>query len=679
MEFYTKFFKTDKQITSDTIICLDFEVSSFWLDHGKVITYDGSLSDEYYNSLEKCSVVYIWQICIDDVIYYGRELNDLKIFLDEVQKRFIRKNDKDFIYCHVHNLAYEFQFLRNLYNDEIYDVFARTMRKPMKCKVGLIEFRCTYFMTNMSLALWGKQLGLPKLSGQDFNYKALRSPLTKLSKSQLDYCERDIKVMIIGLRKLLEEYKTLKNIPMTNTGQVRRVVKNIYKKDIRYKKYITSCLPKTADEYKIYKAIFAGGDTHANITNVNKVLKNIASFDETSAYPYMMFAKKFPSSRFFNIDTNSKLDFDKYAYIFFLKLENVRLKKGNTLSFLSTSRTVSIVEGTYDNGRIVTAKTVYLYCTEQDYKILHRVYDFKEKIITLSRSRKIHLDRRYVIYMLDLLAKKTTLRGIDEFYDLYLKSKNRLNSLFGMLVCDIIQAIITFNGDWHGEGQLTQDIQTQLDKIHKKFWNNYFSYTVGCWITAYGRSELWNAILSLDNPSRDVVYFDTDSVKFKDSKANRAVFDRLNAERMQESIDACKYYGLDLEAFQPKNPKGEKSILGQWDFEGVYKTFKTLGAKKYMVEKQDGTLEITVAGVPKDAVKQLKSVEEFKPTLVFRSDSCKKMLSTYLDGNNPIVTLEDGYTVNQPFGINMREIGYTLNITKEFEEMIFFMWEHGEI
>ena len=675
MEFWEKFLDTSDKITADTIICFDSEVSSYWIDNGKIIEYDYNLTDEYYNSIEKGSCLYIWQTSVNDTIYYGRELEDFRKFCDELERRFEKKKDKDVITIWIHNLSYDFQFLRNLYNYEFVDVFARTMRKPMKARVNNIVFRCSYVAVNMSLKTWGKQLGINKLSGDDFNYKKIRTPKTKLTKEELSYCKRDIEVMIAGIKKLLEEYKHIKDIPLTNTGQVRKPIKKIFSKDVRYKKNITKCLPHDVEHYLIDKQVFSGGDTHTNIINANKTLYNIASFDETSAYIYYMFVEKFPCSPFLEVLPSTKLDFEKYSYIMLIRLDNLNLKKGCTLSYISTSRTVNVVNGTYDNGRIMKADSVAMYVTELDYQDILSLYDCDVTILTLRRARKAYLDTRFIMYMLDLFYKKTSLKGLKEWFDLYMSSKNRLNALFGCMVMDVIQSIIGFNGEWFGEGQLTQDIQSALDKMQEKWWANYFSYEVGLYITSYARAGLWQALKML--PNNDVCYFDTDSTKFKDSKANRKIFEKLNEERYKKCVEACKHHDLDIESFQPKAPNGKKSILGAWDFETVYSKARFLGAKKYCVEV-DGELEITVSGVPKSAVKDLSSIEDFKNGFHFSAKSCKKGLSTYLDGNNPKVNI-DGYIVDQPFGINIRDIGYTLGLTSDFDNMIHFMWEHGEI
>lgn len=50
---------------------------------------------------------------------------------------------------------------------------------------------------------------------------------------------------------------------------------------------------------------------------------------------------------------------------------------------------------------------------------------------------------------------------------------------------------------------------------------------------------------------------------------------------------AAKYHNINISRFSPKTIKGVTKTLGLWDFEGVYKRFKTLGAKRYMVESYD--------------------------------------------------------------------------------------------
>ena len=45
----------------------------------------------------------------------------------------------------------------------------------------------------------------------------------------------------------------------------------------------------------------------------------------------------------------------------------------------------------------------------------------------------------------------------------------------------------------------------------------------------------------------------------------------------------CNTYKIDFSEVSPYTIENEQKIIGLWDFDGHYKKFKTLGAKRYMV------------------------------------------------------------------------------------------------
>ena len=95
--------------------------------------------------------------------------------------------------CYIHNLPYEFQFMRKFMH--IDDVFAVDKRKVVKCHSMGIEYRCSYKLTNMSLAKFTEttpNIKHGKLSGDDFDYNEIRTPNTKLAPSKLDYIFNDV-------------------------------------------------------------------------------------------------------------------------------------------------------------------------------------------------------------------------------------------------------------------------------------------------------------------------------------------------------------------------------------------------------------------------------------------------------------------------------------------------------
>ena len=93
------------------------------------------------------SNMYIWMMGINDVVYYGRTWDELKKFLDRIE--FWTDECKKYVY--VHNLAFEFQFLRNAFKFK--KVFARKSRKPIMFDLAdyNFKFRCTLSMSNCSL------------------------------------------------------------------------------------------------------------------------------------------------------------------------------------------------------------------------------------------------------------------------------------------------------------------------------------------------------------------------------------------------------------------------------------------------------------------------------------------------------------------------------------------------
>lgn len=82
----------------------------------------------------------------------------------------------------------------------------------------------------------------------------------------------------------------------------------------------------------------------------------------------------------------------------------------------------------------------------------------------------------------------------------------------------------------------------------------------------------------------------------------------------------------------PKDIKGKKRMLGVFDHDADYKEFVTQGAKKYAYrDKKYGEIHITIAGVPKQGAKALKSLEEFKDNFVFPFKYTNKNLLVYND------------------------------------------------
>ena len=445
------------------ILTFDIETTSIWNINGHIVSYKDCYSEKQYNNAESKAFCYIWQFGIDDTVYYGRYLSELPKFLQKVKKA-----------CHglspiiwIHNLSYEFQFIRE-YLEEIapITVFARSERKPIKFNWDIFEFRCTYMLTRKSLETWGKELGCSKMVG-DLDYNILRTPKTPMTKTEMGYCKRDCIVVYHGIRDFLKTYEYQHASPLTQTGRVRRVVKNFTKNDYKYLRKITRMQPVTENEYKLLRAAFMGGSTGACYLNAGKVLHHVGSFDLSSDYPSQIVRQKYPMQKFREVSAKKKTNFEKYAYIFVLKMENIT-PKSNT-HYLPSSKCIALKGAKYDNGKIISAKSCVFICTEQDYTILHDCYNFSETIIKLFQSKKQYLPTYFVSYVLDLYENKTKLKDVDGSEELYKESKEFINALYGMMVTDFVQSEIIYD---HGWETATPNIQESLDECHEKFYKN---------------------------------------------------------------------------------------------------------------------------------------------------------------------------------------------------------------
>ena len=663
-------YKEKNVVYNDTIITFDIEVSSGWILDGKVIPFDKSKDKKFYEPLEKTSLCYIWQASIDDVVYYDRYLETFADFLEEVEEKFYGKK-----IIWVHNLSYEFQFLLNLFSFD--KIFARTPHKVIYAEKDNFTFRCSYFLTRLSLEKWAidKKLPVEKMKG-DLDYLKIRTPLTQLTEEELNYCERDCLVVYHGIRQYQERYKHLEKIPLTQTGEVRKEVKNVLHGNNKHFKKCTELLPRNAYEYARLKECFAGGWTHANYTYSGKILRNVTSKDIASSYPTVMIAYKYPYSQWQKVKSINDFNNNDYSLILDITLKGIISKYEN--NYISYNKCYYTKNAVKDNGRIIKADEIRMVLTNVDYNIIVNTYEIKTiEINDAWVSINQYLPTEFVKFILKLYGDKTTLKGIKEFESQYKEfesqyktSKQFINSLFGMCVTAILQENVIFSNDeWYVETMDIEAINTGLNKLREKPYKNFLSYQWGVWITAYARRALWTPIQEIDG---DVIYCDTDSIKYIGN--HDEVFNRYNEKIVHDLETACKFHDIDTELLRPKDRNGVSHQIGIFEDDGKYDEFVTLGAKRYAYKKDDG-IHITVSGVSKKSgVKALKgSLKNFNEDLEFNYDESGKLISTYLNEQSPITWNAgeyDEYKSTYKYGINMQPTTYTMSVTDEYMDLI---------
>lgn len=649
------------------IFTFDIEVSSMWLDEQfNIVQYRPGESEDYWNSLRPVSLCYIWQFGINDKVYYGRYLEEFKDLLDELPEAEL--------IIWVHNLPYEFCALVNILKFK--KVFAKLPHKPLKAtpeEYPYIDFRCSYALTNLSLDNWGKELGFKKMPPID--YMKVRTPESKLTRTELKYCERDCEVVFRGIKDHLRKYEDVFDIPLTSTGKVRRPVKDLLFKIPGYDKYIKRLVP-TAEHYILLRALFAGGYTHVSRYWAGRLIKGlIEHYDFASSYPACMCAFKYPCGRWtYRTDTYMPKDvtFENYAFIFKLRFKNVRSKTITT--YLQRSK-CNCKNATYDNGRIVCADELETVCTEQDWMIIKDHYTWDELYLVDSwYCKKDYLPKKFIKFILSLYNDKTTLKNVTGKEDIYLIAKQYINACYGMMVSNIIQAdvVYTDTGDWFMKSVTMEDLEKKLSGLrntYRKRDHRYFlSYSWGCWVTAYARRNLFKCI---DMCETDVLYCDTDSIFC----IGHHDFTSYNDWITGKLLKMCEHYKLDPDLLAPKDPKGIPHPLGIFDKEDDIEEFKALHAKCYCYrDAKTHELQLTVAGINKGAVDMLQNdLDNFEHGFCFDKDdkSVKKNLHTYIT-DQPDITI-DGNTYSYRYGINMRPTSYTIKQSDEYERMLEFI------
>lgn len=638
---------------------------------------------------KKIAFMYIWQFAFEDILVYGRTWQEYQDFTGKLAGM-LELDETRRLIVYVHNLSFEFQFMRKYFDWD--NVFATGTRNPIKATTNQgIEYKDSYILAGLNLDHVAKNLQkhkIEKLVG-NLDYNQVRTYATQLTDEELAYCANDIRIVVAYIHEQIDEYKSITKIPMTNTGRVRNYTKdqcyyngkkhkgnNQYN---RYRNYITR-LTLEPDEYTILKEAFQGGFTHANANKTGQILHDVSSYDFTSSYPTVMLTEQYPSSSSFTPEIKSKKDFDfyreHYLLIFDIKFTNLypKIKQEH---YLSVSKCDVSNDCVSDNGRIFSAEHVETTITNIDLDIIERCYTWEHmEIGQVLAYEKNYLPKPLIQSILHLYKQKTKLKGIPEKQAEYFNSKGMLNSMYGMCVTDIVHDENIYSGeDWSVE---KPDLNEQIDKYNSSR-NRFLFYPWGIFVTAYARRNLWSGIVSCGD---DYCYSDTDSIKIEHAENHTDFINHYNKVINYKIDDICEFYDLDRDDFDPINQKGIKKPIGIWDNEGVYKLFKTLGAKRYLVY-QNNELHLTCAGLSKSngasyLLKQnnndiKKAFNMFNDELTVPAEHTSKLTHTYID-DEQTVYIKDMYgtkvVVSTKSGIHLAPCEFTLSISKQYSQFL---------
>lgn len=452
-------------------------------------------------------------------------------------------------------------------------------------------------------------------------------PLTKTGISRLN-CEKNKEVNknVKGNKK---QYKNKNGKKVSNGYRVRT----------SYSIHTQKCNDQKAEtefQLRLWEKCFQGGLVFSNPAYCGVVCNDVASIDFSSSYPTQMLYRYFPYD-FKEVKENKLEAVKKYIryefnrplkliqsrpfYTFFnttIILNNVNAKYFfYPLSISKIENFDELYNGVnckFLNGKLLYSKVpIVITMTSLDLYILYLFYDYDvvgcdylevtrkterssdymlnaviyngtKKLEYKTYNNKIQDTLKYKTYNKDEIEDEYFREQVNKQKD-YIEQKNishsmlqmvksDLNSLYGINAMHLLHDRYMYDDDemeWYNN---PDTFESYLNKRTKT------SYLYGMYIANYARSSLCYVIYNLLQQGINVLYSDTDSVKYVDNKLADKFINDFN-DTITKSIEE-KYRFLKF---------------GVLDKEHIYDSFCTIGTKSYVTE-MNGNIDATISGVP---------------------------------------------------------------------------------
>lgn len=467
-------------------------------------------------------------------------------------------------------------------------------------------------------------------------------------------------------------------------------------------KALVECIPDTYDDMQhLITDVFRGAYVHANIKLAGISLADynddIAGWDITSSYIAVLLQEQYPITKFrpiskqgnFKIDDIMQLHNDGKATIAQYTFHNLRRTTPHSIESMhkcveyhgNKNEFKRVTGAILDNGRIaVAADHVTVWLTDIDLINYQMFYKWDDVVISDVKMSKYGTLPEYVRWtIIKLYAEKVILKlqGATET-PRYKIAKAKVNSVFGLMCehmhLEDVKYIDNPDGiSWVTEFPSLECLET--DYYNTVFGKNYvndgkkppktiLSPYWGIYCTAYSRNRLFTLLHQIND---DAVYCDTDSLYCINASKWRATVKQYNDMISQKNIawvsawnashgfDMMQYNALDdrdaseyIQAHKGVIPS-MYTDLGAFDNIDHGKrivNFKTLGAKSYIKQYQDGTIKQQISGLPKTALNDYCQIHKLDPFKFFDSDmvikDVKKMCSYTDTQHSDVVTDADG-------------------------------------
>ena len=605
--------------------------------------------------------MYIWQFYSDSTgLVMGHYWEEFFRLLRRIGEHYGNEKYAPRFVVLIHNEPFEAGFILDQLTAAgfTYDIFAVKNRKPVVIRLheAPIEFRCSYKLTNRGLNKYlndFKAAGFAKMVG-DLDYRVQRTPKSRLDDKSLTYCAVDVVGLHAAIKLDLKQTgDTVASVPLTSTGYVRREYKQkVIKADPGYK-WLCQRMSLSPELFQVVLDIAKGGDTLGSASQeLGYLHTGVGSMDYTSHYPAQIMIEPYPMGKFEYEGAGEEIDLaylehlSKSGRYFITEFVVTGLELKNKMQPIPclTEYKTYFARGTLTfNGRLLRAQEAGMALDMVSFQLFLEQYTFKT--IDFGRTWSCiyaPLPESVRSFVLDYFRGKCELKdkltemeeaGLEDTeeyintkmdYNLY---KNRFNGIFGMFYTKPVFMDNIYDpdeGKWLPEREIVLDMETarleypgkteeELEELvadmHMKLFRGQITavgpYIWGVHTASLGRMKLSRLIDAAG--FRNVLYSDTDSIKYKINEESLAGIAKLKAELTELAMKRGAYVDTGKHLY----------ILGVPEDDGYYEEFITLGAKRYAYRDKKG-LHITVSGVEKSAVSQLGGdIRNFKYGKVF--------------------------------------------------------------
>ena len=640
----------------------------------QVCAFDIETTKYFENGKEK-RAMFCWQFSFNnEYLCFGRTAPELQNFFRKLSKQLSAYQ----ITVLVHNLSYEFnfcyQFLAETFGKG--KCFFLDTRRIARMTFDNLTFTDTFILCPMSLDRISVDYDLHyKKATDDLDYDKLFNIRSELTPREFGYCMLDVLALVEYYQKEMQaRHYNPSNMPMTKTALVRYPLKqksrNALYRTVKYPDWIRRIQP----DYEVFclqELAMQGGYTAVNAGYRNSTVRgDIRCRDFTSSYPAWIMLKYFPISKFElmadTLDLSNQADYNLFVNclknlccLFTVEFTNIRLKTGKVSPIISGSKCMILENDVRLNGKIAGADRLRKVVNEIELQDILTFYDVDTMAVEgLYTARRGPLPDHIKEMTLQLFRDKTQLRGIPGKELEYLLSKSDLNSIFGMMAMNPIREELELDPDlMRCESKLItpEDREKKYYKVVNSR-NNFLLFSWGLYVCSWARHYLFEAMTIC---GANWLYSDTDSVYYISTPEIEKAFDDFNARMTKDAPGAIN------------KATGRQSILGEMTPDGEYAAFRGLGAKKYALLKKDGSIKLTVAGVPKNkaAVSTLNSIDDFRAGHLFKGTVTGKLRPEYVPDPIHYANVNGERTLVASY-INLWPTDYVLNDSR-FDDFIF--------